>query len=126
MMARQWTFLGWIWVVGFTVMGLGILFVPLVIKQLGPGQGTALLLVAASILFTAVLPTLGTTENRMASSAGVLTAIFGYAGTLIILGGENPILAAIILSYTIYLALSAFILVAVFHVIRTIFSQLGT
>ena len=62
----------------------------------------------------------------MASSAGVLTAIFGYAGTLIILGGENPILAAIILSYTIYLALSAFILVAVFHVIRTIFSQLGT
>ena len=107
-------------------MGVGILLAPLVSKQLGPGQGTARLLVAASILFTAVVPTLGTTENRLISSAGVLTAIFGYTGTLIILGGENQILAAIILLYTVYLALSAFILVAIFHAIRTMFSQFRT
>ena len=123
MMARQWIVLGWIWIVGFTVLGLGILLVPLVVRQLGPGQGTALLLVAASILFAAAFPTLVVTDNRLMSTAGVLTALFGYAGTLIILNGENPVLAAIILLYTIYLALSALILVAIFHAIERIFSQ---
>ena len=123
MIARQWTLLGLIWTAGFTVLGLGVLFAPIIIKQIRPGQGTALLLIAASILFAAVFPTLMITENRLVSAAGVLTALFGYAGTLIILVEENPILAVIILSYTVYLALSAFILVAIFHVMRIVFSR---
>ncbi len=123
MIARQSTLLGLIWIAGFTVLGLGVLFAPIFIKQIRPGQGTALLLIAASVLFAAVFPTLVITENRLVSYAGVLTAIFGYAVTLIILVEENPMLAVIVLSYTVYLALSAFILVAIFHVIGMIFSR---
>jgi hypothetical protein len=88
------------------------------------GQGTALLLIAASILFAAVFPTLGTNDDQLVSLASVLTAMFGYAGTLIILSGENSILLAIVVAYTFYLALIAFALVGVVRLIRIIFARL--
>ena len=88
------------------------------------GLGTALLLVAAGILFAAVIPALGTSENRLVPVATVLTAMFGYGGTLIILFDEDPILLAIVLSYTFYLALLAFMLVGIVWLIRSIFAKL--
>ncbi len=90
------------------------------------GQGTALLLIAASILFAAVFPTLGTNENRLVAAASVLTAMFGYAGTLIILEGENPFLLAIVIVFTFYLALIAFALVGIVRLIRRIFASFSS
>ena len=127
MTARDWFFLGWVWVAGLTALGLGILLAPQISSDVPkplPGQGTASLLIAASILFTAVFPTLSTTENRLISVASVLAAIFGYAGTLIILAGENALLMAIVLLYTLYLALIAFILTAIFRAVRALFARL--
>ena len=128
MTSRNWVLLGWVWVVGLAVLGAGVLVAPaineVVPDELQRGQGTALLLIAASILFAAVFPTLGTNSSRLVAVASVLTAIFGYAGTLIILAGENLILLAIVVAFTFYIALIAFALVGIVWLIRSIFANL--
>ncbi|MCE2499387.1 MAG: hypothetical protein J4G13_00810 [Dehalococcoidia bacterium] len=128
MTTRDWVLLGWIWVAGLTLLGIGLLLAPRInaatATEFQRGQGTALLLIAASILFAAVFPTLGTNANQLVSSASVLTAMFGYAGTLIILPGENPILLAIVIVFTLYLAVMAFALVGIVRLIRIIFARL--
>ena len=130
MTVSDWVLLGWIWVLGLTALGIGVLFAPLtsvtIASEFQRGQGTALLLIAASILFAAVFPTLGTNENRLVAAASVLTAMFGYAGTLIILEGENPFLLAIVIVFTFYLALIAFALVGIVRLIRRIFASFSS
>ena len=125
---RDWERVGWVWVSGLTILGLVLLIAARfqidAIFTFDSGLGTALLLVAAGILFAAAIPALGTSENRLVPVATVLTAMYGYAGTLIILFDEDRILLAIVLSYTIYLALQAFMLVGIVWMIRTIFAKL--
>ena len=122
MTARDWKLLGWVWVAGLTILGIGILAAPelhaVAADWIRPGQGTALLLVAASILFAAVFPNLWASGNRLVAVASVLTAIFGYAGTMIILSNENPVLLAIVVLYTYYLALMSYALLPVFWLVR--------
>lgn len=128
MTSRNWVLLGWVWVVGLAMLGVGVLVAPAINEvaadELQQGQGTALLLIAASILFAAVFPTLGTNTSRLVAVASVLTAIFGYAGTLIILAGENLILLAIVVAFTFYIALIAFALAGIVWLIRSIFANL--
>ena len=77
-----------------------------------------------SILFTVALPALTTTDNKLVSTAGVLTAIFGYGGTSIILFDENPILFALVWLYHFYLIFFAFALAVTSRWIRRIFTKL--
>ena len=115
------------WVAGLTILGLVILIAPASDTDIGiwfqPGQGTALLLVAANTLFAAVLPTLRASGNRLAAVAGVLTAIFGYAGTTIILAGENLILLAIVVLYTFYLALMAYTIISFARLVQYVIGR---
>ena len=125
---RDWERAGWVWVTGLTILGL-ILLIAARFRidetfAFDAGLGTALSLVAAGILFAAVIPALGTSDNRLVPVATVLTAMFGYGGTLIILFDEDPILLAIVLSYTFYLALLAFMLVGIVWLICSIFAKL--
>ena len=117
-----------VWVTGLTILGLILLTAARFhidqIFAFDAGLGTALLLVAAGILFAAVIPALGISENRLVPVATVLTAMFGYGGTLIILFDEDRILLAIVLSYTFYLALLAFMLVVIVWMIRSIFAKM--
>ena len=128
MTSQDWEWMGWIWVVGLAVLGIGILVAPAVdafpAGWVQPGQGTALLLIAASILFAAVFPALATGRSRLISIASALTALFGYAGTIVILAGENTLLLAIVVAYTIYLALTAYFIVSIFRLIGYIIARL--
>ena len=94
-----------------TCLGIGLLVVPAVSPFVSSwareGLGTALLLVAASILFVAVfegLPRVG--KNAIVVVASSLAAIFGYAGTIVVLEGENPFLMVVFLVFNIYLTLA--------------------
>ena len=80
MSSPEWKLLGSVWVVGLTLLGMALLLA----AQFGiddtftfdSGLGTALLLVAASILFAVVFPTLRTTDNLLVTIAATLTAVF--------------------------------------------------
>ncbi len=128
MTSQDWERMGWIWVVGLAVLGIAILVAPTIdtfpTDWVKPGQGTALLLIAASILFAAVFPALATGRSRLISIASALTALFGYAGTIVILAGENTLLLAIVVAYTIYLALTAYFIVSIFRLIGYIIARL--
>ena len=120
--------MGWAWVCGGTVLGLGLLLAARFrndsIFSFDTGLGTALLLVAGGTLFAVALPALTTTDNKLVSTAGVLTAIFGYGGTSIILFDENPILFALVWLYHFYLVFFAFALAVTSRWIRRIFTRL--
>ena len=88
------------------------------------GLGTALLLVAGGTLFAVALPALITTDNKLVSTAGIVTAIFGYGGTSIILFDEDPILFALVWVYHFYLVFFAFVLAVTSRWIRGIFTRL--
>ena len=90
-------------------LGVGLLVTPRLLPPesgwLNPGSGPALLLVAASILFVVVLdPITHDRGNRLLWVAGILTAVFGYAGTLQALDEENSLLRAVMLVATFYFA----------------------
>jgi hypothetical protein len=120
--------MGWAWLAGGIGLGLGLLLAARFhidsIFAFDTGLGTALLLVAGGILFTVALPALTTTDNKLVSTAGVLTAIFGYGGTSIILFDEDPILFALVWLYHFYLVFFAFALAVTARWIRRIFTKL--
>lgn len=120
--------MGWAWVAGGTVLGLMLLLAARFridpVFAFDTGLGTELLLVAGGTLFAVALPALTTTDNKLVSTAGVLTAIFGYGGTSIILFDEEPILFALVWLYHFYLVFFAFALAVTSRWIRRIFSRL--
>ncbi|MYH61072.1 MAG: hypothetical protein F4148_04730 [Caldilineaceae bacterium SB0675_bin_29] len=128
MSGRDWQTMGWAWVAGGTLLGLGILlgagFRIDSIFAFDTGLGTALLLVAGVTLFAVALPALITTDNKLVSTAGIVTAIFGYGGTSIILFDEDPILFALVWVYHFYLVFFAFVLAVTSRWIRGIFTRL--
>ena len=90
-------------------LGVGLLLAPRFLPPesgwVNSGSGPALLLVAASILFVVVLDPLTHAQgNRLLWVAGILTAVFGYVGTLQTLDEENPLLQAVMLVATFYVA----------------------
>ncbi len=108
-------------------LGIGLL----VIREVLPsesdwtrdGIGTALLLVAASILFVVVFETLSKADkNLLATVASSLTAIFGYAGTMIILGSENSRLMAVAIVVTFYIGWIGMVFVLITRLARRIFT----
>ena len=120
--------MGWAWVAGGIVLGLSLLLAARFridpIFAFDTGLGTALLLVAGGTLFAVALPALTTADNRLVSTAGVLTAIFGYGGTSIILFDEYPVLFALVWLYHFYLVFFAFALAVTSRWIRRIFTKL--
>ena len=106
MFARYFTMLGWAWVACLAIVG----FIVLVGAQLegtptgwfSPGEGVALQLIAAGILFAAVFPTLAKDLTSLVGIAGMLTAVFGYAGTMLVLYDANPVLLVLVLLLTVY------------------------
>ncbi len=89
---------GWVWVVVLDLLGLGVMFFPALSSGTAQlkGQGTALLLVAASILFAVVFATWDWKNNRLAAFASFSTAIFGFLGTSYILAKENSLLLTLL------------------------------
>ena len=128
MNGRDWHIMGWVWVAGGIVLGLCLLLAARFridpIFAFDTGLGTALLLVAGGTLFAVALPALTTTDNKLVSTAGVLTAIFGYGRTSIILFDEDPILFALVWLYHFYLVFFAFALAVTSRWIRRIFTKL--
>ena len=109
-MASQYLrFLGWAWVACLSIAGAIVLagpFVPGVPPEwFSKGQGVALQLIGAGILFAAVFSTLAKDFTSLIGVAGVLTAIFGYVGTMLILADENPTLLVFVFLLTVYPAL---------------------
>ena len=110
-----------------TCLGIGLLVVPAVSPFVSSwareGLGTALLLVAASILLVAVievLPEIG--KNAIVVVASSLTAIFGYAGTIVVLEEENSLLMGVILIVTLYVIATGIVIVWVGRLYRAIFN----
>ena len=119
----DWVLFAWVWMAGMTCLGIGLLVIPavspLVNSWTREGLGTALLLVAASILFVAVfegLPKVG--KNAIVIVASSLAAIFGYAGTIVVLEGENPFLMVVFLVFNIYLTLAGVAVVLMGRIYR--------
>ena len=105
----DWIVFASVWLAGMSCLGVGLLVTPRLLPPesgwLNPGSGPALLLVAASILFVVVLdPLTHDRGNRLLWVAGILTAVFGYAGTLQALDEENSLLRAVMLVATFYFA----------------------
>ena len=98
MTRNGWRIVNWVWAVAMNLIGLGLLLYPVVFleKNTIPGQGTALLLVAASILFAVVFATWDWRKNRLAAFASFSTAAFGFLGTSYILVEENSALLTIL------------------------------
>jgi hypothetical protein len=99
--------IGWVWVIFFVIEGLLILAGPFahptIRAFLDQGQGTALLLIAASILFVAIATTASETRPQpLVNISTWLTAVFGFSGTLIILANENPVLAVLVVTPPVY------------------------
>ena len=102
----MWRLAGWAWVAVMDLLGLGIVFFQAIFPQIESieGQGTALLLVGASILFVVVFATWDWRINRLAAFASFSTAVFGFLGTSYILAKENPLLLAFLGVIALYSA----------------------
>ncbi len=124
----DWIGLGWVWVVWQTITGLGLLIAPLfsavAAEWFGPGRGSALLLIAASILFAAVLPSFVISANRLVPVAGLLTALFGYVGTGVVLDGENKTLLAFLIITTFVVMVAAFNIILLLALVRMLIAAL--
>ena len=121
MTAIDWKFIGWVWIALLSATGVSVLAIPDLATNTAewfhPGQGTALQLIAAGIIFAAVIPTLAR-EGLLVSVAGMLTAVFGYLGTMIILAGENAFLLSFVLVLTLYPAGFTFALLVIIRLIQ--------
>lgn len=108
-----WRIVSWVWAVDMTLIGLGLLLYPVFFMDQNTvtGQGTALLLVAASLLFTAVFATWDWRNNRIAAFASFWTAVFGFLGTSYILADENSTLLAILIVVSLYSVSASLLLV---------------
>ena len=119
---NDWLVFASVWMIGMACLGIGLLVAPLFLPQenawTSKGTGTALLLVAASILFVAVFEGKGT----LVQIAGALTAVFGYAGTIKVLGSENSLLMAVIFVVTFYTGLIGMFSVWIAWMGRNVFS----
>ena len=101
--------LGWLWVVVLSIEGLVLIYpiwfgsgIPALVQ---PGRGTALQLIAASILFAAILPTVTREASRLTIFAALSAAVFGWVGTWLILSSENRLLAltlVLLLGFVLY------------------------
>lgn len=125
MIRNGWRLAGWVWVAVMNLLGLGVLFFQAVFlsnEQLA-GQGTALLLVGACLLFAAVFATWDWKKNKLAAFASFSTAVFGFLGTSYTLAEQNPLLLAllgVIALYSIGLGLIvAFLIRSVIEFIQT-------
>ena len=108
-------------------LGIGLMVIRAVLPSESDwtrdGIGTALLLVAASILFVVVfeaLPNIG--KSPLVFVASGLTAIFGYAGTMIILERENPLLMAVVVVATFYIGGIGIVFVLMVRLMGRIFT----
>lgn len=125
---NDWIAFASVWLAGMSCLGAGLLiapfFLPAESNWVSPGSGTALLLVAASILFVAVLdPFTNARHEAPIRLAGILTALFGYIGTVQALEEENPLLLAVILVVTFYVAWVGGSFVFVIRLIRRVFNR---
>lgn len=125
---NDWIVFAWAWLAGMSCLGVGLLITPRILPPesgwVNPGSGPALLLVAASILFVVALdPLTHARGNRLLWAAGILTAVFGYAGTLQTLDEENPLLQAVMLVATFYVAWIGGVAVLAFRLFRRVFGN---
>ena len=109
-----------------TCLGVGLLTVPALLPQesswVSKASGTALLLVAASVLFVVVFEALAKAgRDRPANVASGLTAVFGYAGTLKVLESENTLLLAVVIVATFYIGWMGVAFVVIARLGRMIF-----
>ena len=127
MVTRYLTMLGWAWITCLTVVGL----IVLIGSQLesaptgwfSPGQGVALQLIAAGVLFAAAFPTLAKDFASLVGIAGILTAVFGYAGTMLVLYDANPVLLVLVLLLTVYPMAMAALLLSFAVMVREMFGN---
>lgn len=133
MTSSWWRLAGGVWVAVMTLAGLGVVLFPIIFPP-GPdndfkGQGTAMLLVAASILFAVVFATWDW-EKKLAAFASFSTAVFGFLGTSYILAEENASLLAVLGIVTFYSAGTSILLAppmtVIFRSIRRRMSQQPT
>lgn len=125
---NDWIAFARVWMAGMTFLGAGLLLAPAFLPPesawISKGTGTALLLVAASILFVVVFEALGKAGMGMTGPvASVLTAVFGYAGTIKVLASENPLLLAFILVYAFYTGWIGAVFVWIAWLRRSIFNR---
>lgn len=111
-----------------TSLGAGLLLAPAFLPPesvwISKGSGTALLLVTASILFVAVFEALGKAgTGKTGTVASILTAVFGYAGTIKVLDSENPLLLAFILIYAFYTGWIGAIFIWIAWMYRLVFNS---
>ena len=100
------------------------LFLPPGSVWISKGSGTALLLVTASLLFVVVFEALGKAGlGKTGPVASILTAVFGYAGTIKVLDGENPLLLAFILIYAFYTGWIGAVFIWIAWMYRVIFDR---
>ena len=121
----DWIAFAWAWLGGMTGLGGGLLIAPFFLAEesnwVDPGSGTALLLVAASILFVIVLdPFTQVRRDWLLRLAGILTAFFGYAGTLKVLDAENSLLMTVVWLATFYVAWLGGIFVLLIRLVKTL------
>ena len=121
----DWIAFAWAWLGGMTGLGGGLLIAPFFLAEesnwVDPGSGTALLLVAASILFVIVLdPFTQVRRDWLLRLAGILTAFFGYAGTLKVLDAENSLLMTVVWLTTFYVAWLGGIFVLLIRLVKTL------
>ena len=106
MVAKYLTSLGWSWIICLSIVGIIVFAGPIIPnippEWFSPGRGVALQLIAVGIVFAAAFPTLAKDLTALVGAAGMLAAIFGYIGTLLILHSENPVLLVLALLLTIY------------------------
>ena len=111
-----------------TLLGIGLLVLRISFPSengwVENGLGTALLLVAASILFVAVFEMLGRIAGNVLSTAAIaLTAVFGYVGTMVILEKENTLMLAIVFLATFYVGWAGLTFMWIARVGRFLFAR---
>ncbi len=121
----DWRWLGWTWVVLLALIGIGLLIFSGISAEepvLDKGLGTALQLVAAGILFSAVFPSLMGYRNSLIPVAGLVAAIFGYVGTMMALLEQNDILFGRVIAATFQAFASSLAVVTVAWLMRFFWS----
>ena len=113
---------------GMTLLGLVLLTAPAFLdaesRWISKGAGTAMLLIAASILFVVVFEALAKVgRNTPVNAATGLTALFGYIGTIKVLESENALLLAVLVIATFYIGWMGVAFVVLARLGRIIFSR---